>query len=941
MTDWQIHQLITFNMQWRQIRSFQKKRFSGLRFQIVGIVGLVFLVLFCGQFAIARMILLHSFLELEDARVLRNTERLQAALAAELATIETSAIDEATWDATYSFVEQPNLTHIEKNLPITTLSDNELSLLLILHHSGRIAYGQGYNRAHHLQVPVAAGLWPHIAPGSPLLSPAETGVPLSGILRLPEGPLLVAAVPILTSEATGPVQGTYLMGRFFDHTVLARLARKTQLSLQLYDYYSPLLPADLQAQKISFTSLDAIRVQPLDHSTLASYLLISDITGEPAYVLKATMPREFYAQGLKSLRYYLVSTFVISVIFLALCLLLFERMVLSRLSILSQAVRRIGQSNDWSIRLPLLDNTELSRFAATINHMLDHLVRSQSALRESEERYALAAKGSKDGLWDWNLKTKTVYLSTRAAKILGCPHRQSGWSLSALRTHIYSGDLTRFRTAMQAHLRHETRQFSGEFRLSHRPGSYRWVMVRGLAIRDEQGKAYRMAGSLTDLSKHRAFYDELTGLPNRRLFLEQLKRLLWQVQRQPGYRFAVLFLDCDRFKVINDSLGHSAGDRLLQVVAQRLESCLQPGDMVARIGGDEFIILLENIADIQAVTRTAERLNRTLLQPIELENQTLYVSASIGIALNPADEAQPERLLRNADMAMYQAKAMGRAQYAIFDHQMHAQVRRVMQLETSLRQAIEQEKLQLYYQPIVSLETAELMGFEALVRWQHPERGPISPAEFIPLAEETGLIFPLGRWVIRQACQQLQTWRQLLGLSESLSIAVNLSRRQLSQSNLAAEIEAILQATGLPPYCLTLEITETALVDNDLAAEQRLKELQGLGVSLAIDDFGTGYSSLIYLHRFPIDMLKIDRAFVKTIGSQQQNLAIIQAIISLAHGLGIDTVAEGIETAEQRSVVQALGCDRAQGYLFYEALPASEIAALLGQSVNLLGPSVG
>jgi len=418
---------------------------------------------------------------------------------------------------------------------------------------------------------------------------------------------------------------------------------------------------------------------------------------------------------------------------------------------------------------------------------------------------------------------------------------------------------------------------------------------------------------------YEALYDNLTGLPNRVLLMERLRQAVQAAQQGDKSLFATLFVDLDRFKMINDSLGHSAGDRLLIDIAKRLSGCLRPKDTLARLGGDEFVILLENLNSRESVTRVAERIQKALALPFSVEGNEVFTAASIGIALSDTGYAHPEDLLRDADIAMYRAKAQGRARYEIFHPKMHTRAVTLLQLETDLRRAIERQELQLYYQPIISLRTRQAIGFEALIRWQHPTRGMVSPDEFIPIAEETGLIIPIGDWLLREACRQMQVWRQIFSDRSPLMINVNVSGKQFS-SYLPKQVSQILQETGLDPRQLKLEITETLLMENAEYAVIHLTQLQGLGVQLAIDDFGTGYSSLSYLYRFPIDTLKIDRSFISRLDSDGEQLAIVRTIIMLAWNLGMEVVAEGVETSKQLAQLRALRCEYAQGYLFAKPL---------------------
>ena len=433
---------------------------------------------------------------------------------------------------------------------------------------------------------------------------------------------------------------------------------------------------------------------------------------------------------------------------------------------------------------------------------------------------------------------------------------------------------------------------------------------------------------------HLAVHDPLTSLPNRTLFLERLAQALNRSQQDADYLFAVLFIDCDRFKVVNDSLGHLIGDQLLIAVARRLESCLSLVDTLARLGGDEFTILLEEIRALDDATRIAKRIGEQLTPPFLLEEQEVFINASIGIVLATTDYQKPEHLLRDADVAMYRAKELGKGRYQVFDRGMHSRALRRLQLETDLRLAVDRREFVVYYQPIISLATGKINGFEALVRWEHPHRGFVSPGEFIPIAEETGLIMPIGEWVLQEACQQLRAWqnRGLTVGDPTFNISVNLSVKQFSQSNLSEQIDAIIEFAELDFSCLKLEITESAIMDNSESALAILQQLQCRQIQLSIDDFGTGYSSLSYLHRFPVDNLKIDRSFVSRIGEAGENLEIVQAIVSLGHNLGMTVTAEGIETMQQLARLRALGCELGQGYFFSKPLDSQSATELLAKN---------
>jgi diguanylate cyclase (GGDEF)-like protein len=431
-----------------------------------------------------------------------------------------------------------------------------------------------------------------------------------------------------------------------------------------------------------------------------------------------------------------------------------------------------------------------------------------------------------------------------------------------------------------------------------------------------------------------ALHDVLTGLPNRTWFMERLEQLLKQVNKKPGFRFAVLFLDCDRFRAVNDSLGHIVGDRLLISLARRLESRLRPGSTIARLGGDEFSILLEDIKNVNEVTQIAEDIHRELASPFQLNEYEVFSNVSIGIVVSDDNYEQPEHLLRDADAAMYQAKAKGKSCYQVFDLAMYDRAVNSLQLETDLRRGLERDELIPYYQPIVSLTANQIVGFEALVRWNHPQHGLVPPGKFIPIAEETGSIVPIDLCILRQACHQLRRWQDNGAVDRYVTISVNLSAKHFTSLKLLQQIDNILQATGLNGRNLKLEITESNIMVNAEVASQIIEQLKSREIELIVDDFGTGYSSLSYLHRLPIDTLKIDRSFVSRIGKNGENTEILRTIISLARNLNVNAIAEGIETQEQLEQLKSLGCEFGQGFLFSRPVEAKEARKLLATGVR-------
>jgi len=655
--------------------------------------------------------------------------------------------------------------------------------------------------------------------------------------------------------------------------------------------------------------------------------------------------------------------------------------------------------------------------------------RDAAHLKTAQERYALAVNAANDGIWDWDLASGEVYYAARWRSLLGYPASQIEPAISAWLDRVHPEDLALVEGTLLEHSEGRSPQLGIEFRMRHSDGSWRWVLARGLMERGEDGAPARMAGSLSDITdrkgaeeklRHQALSDELTGLPNRTLFVSRLQKAIARARSSHGSTFAVLFLDLDRFKIVNDSLGHLVGDEMLQAVARRLQSCLRAGDTVARMGGDEFTLLMENIEGVHEALLLAERLQAALNAPLRIGGHDFASSASIGIAIAtpesilppvpppaPAqvleDEPRPEprenpelvaapgepshsqaagplqvleepphswalpsaaakplpglryahaeELLRDADTAMYRAKSGGRARHVVFDEEMHALALAQLRLETALRRAIEKEHLEVFFQPIVALsadpegqswedggsQRARVSGFEALVRWRDPLRGLIPPSEFIPFAEETGMIVALDQWVLRAACAQTREWMSRYG-RDDLWISVNISGKRFGQANLVESVQNTLAASGLPPRNLRLEITESIVMGDADASARTLEQLKALGLSLAVDDFGTGYSSLAYLHQFPLDVLKIDRSFVSRIAPGGTNGEIVQAVVQLARSLSLRVVAEGVEQDYQAALLRALGCDFGQGYFFSRPVDAQAAEQMLRWSAPLQAP---
>ncbi|MBI2889468.1 MAG: EAL domain-containing protein [Nitrospirae bacterium] len=601
------------------------------------------------------------------------------------------------------------------------------------------------------------------------------------------------------------------------------------------------------------------------------------------------------------------------------------------------ARRKSGDAFSAEVRIVPSPGACPSSYHVTVRD-LTQARRSTGERLEAEERYALALRGADDGLWDWNLMSDTLYLCPRWKAMLGYDENEMGSTPDEWFSRIHPEDVYWVRAGLDAALKGGQRNFESEYRMVHRDGSFRWVLCRGIAVRDSEGRPVRVVGSQTDVTSRRV-HDPLTGLPNRTLFADRLARLLARGRQGEGYPCAVLFLDLDRFKVVNDSLGHAAGDQLLVEIARRLETCLRPHDTVARLGGDEFTILLDDIRHAGDALRVAERIHQALASPFRIGPHELFASASIGIALSRGRDDRADDLIRDADTAMYRAKARGGARHEVFDSLMRARAVERLQTETQIRRALEHQQFVLRYSPVTTLDTRECAGLQAQLHWRNPERGLQAPAAFVPIAEEIGLARAIGLWSVRTACRQARDWR----LNEApgpVFISLRFSGRRLAQIDLAEDLDKILAETGMEAKLLRFEISENMIMENPDQAATILERLTERGLRVMIDSFGTGYSSLSYLHRFPIQGLKIDPALVGRVDIDEESAEMVRTIAMLARALSLEVVADGVETQAHATKLLDLGCRYAQGRFFSEPLDApaaGELITASSASVPLAG----
>ncbi len=579
-------------------------------------------------------------------------------------------------------------------------------------------------------------------------------------------------------------------------------------------------------------------------------------------------------------------------------------------------------------------------YLAVCKPLIEMAESAEEALRERRTRYELAADAANDGLWDWDLTNDCVYYSSQWKKLMGYAREDELKTPDDWFVRIASSDMMQLQADLALHQAGATEQLNNEHRVIWPDGTQRWLHVRGRVILNEEGEAVRLIGSLSDATerkeaenrlRYEATHDRLTGLANRAMLLEKLEQAVSRSKRSRLYRFALMMLDFDRFKIVNDSLGHDAGDQLLNSIADRFRQIARKHDTACRIGGDEFVLLMDNVKDEQEVIDLATQVVETMREVHDIQGHPVTSTASIGIAISHERYQDSSEMLRDADTALYRAKAEGKDRFVMFDEQMYQNLMDRLTVENSMRFAQDRDELEVYYQPIVGLQDGRIEGFEALLRW-NSDHGRGGPAMFIELAEETGLIIPIGRWVLEQACRQLVRWQKHFPVHRNLHMNINVSRRQLIQPGFVAMVQSVLEETGVTPAQIHLEVTESVVVEERSNVLETLLELAELGIVLSMDDFGTGQSSLSQLHDFPIRQLKIDKSFVWNTDDHRAYTAIMHAVVTLAENLNLDVVAEGIETPSQLALLQSIGVQGGQGFLFSKPVPVEMAERLLNQA---------
>jgi len=851
-----------------------------LRVKILIILVVVISSYALAEHTIRRLVIFPSFEALEQEEARQDLKHCLRALGREVESLAATCRDAAAWDETYRLLLDGLASSRQSRLLSTALRSNNLSLIYVYGPRGEVAWGgmgdPGTGQPIQGKSPAGGPLDPNN-----LLLALQAGS--AGVLVSERGPLLVASSPIPGKDEVGPGRGTLVMGRLLGPEAVRRLAEQTQLTFQVWPISGPGLPAEEKGIPSRLKPGEPLLVSEGGPKLLKAYAAFPDLRGRPALLVRADLPRDITARGAAVLR-------------------------IARIALLSAGVMMM---------IPLLI-------------LVWRMVVAEGALRVSEERHRTVLEASPDPVVVCDPEGRATYINPAFSQVFGwTPAECLGQDMNFLPRGDWINDPTvmdRLRSGQTVSGIEGLRPTRDERLID--------VSLSAAAFFDAEARLKGYVVTLQDITERKrteeqlkflAYHDPLTGLPNRKSFYERLEDRLSQSRRQPTSRWALLFLDLDHFKDVNDALGHDVGDELLKAVSSRIEECLRTTDYVFRVGGDEFTIMTTNLTRGIDAAKVARRVLETVADPFHILGHKLHVTGSIGISVHPEDGDSLEILVKNADLAMYAAKK-DRNSYLFFTEDMNRQTLERLKLERGLCQATLENQLELYYQPLVNNQR-RIVGTEALLRWNHPELGCLLPDQFIPLADETGAIVGIGEWILATACRQAKKWQDQG--HEGFYVAVNLSARQFKQPDLIETVERVLEETGLPAECLQLELSETCVMDDPEEAVVKMRRLHRRGVRFSIDDFGAGRSSLSYLNRFPADTLKIDRSFIREAASNSEDQEVIRTIISMARHLSMEPLAKGVESQEQREFLSSNGCGLVQGYCTGPPMVEAEFERLL------------
>jgi len=886
-------------------------------------------------YAATQFLMLRSFEAIENERAAADTLRVKSALSNEIENFKTMLTDWSSWDDSYKFIESRDDLFLEANVKRETFESMRIDLMLFFNNEGALIYGREYDAKTNRLLPAGRDVLRKI--GAAGLSKHDgTNSGASGIVLFPRGPMIISSMPILTTEQRGPARGALVMGRWLNGAEISRLVSVTRQPMEFQRLDRPVSAETLKVLKI--TGRDrGIALKPRGKNVMDGYMVIRDIAGAPALLMKTPMRRDVYRQSISGIRYFFVFFTLSGLISAVILILMLQKVVLSRLMALGRELSRIGKGRSMSARLSISGGDELSKLAKNVNSMLDGLETAQlelgrqESLQKSAEQYRTLVERSPSAVFIID-SGKIIFTNKAGLTLLGAtfPEEVVGTKFTSFLREDYrdtfNGLMRQIREGSDLPmtvctlLRFDSRAIHVEIAGS----AFAFEGIEAIQLVAHDDTRRREAEMRL---KFMAYHDPLTELPNRAMFNSMLGNAIMNSE-ETDRKIAVMLLDLDRFKEINDTMGHKFGDEMLIAVAERL--CETAGEecVIARYSGDEFLLMFEDLRSQREAEDTAASLIAAVAKPFLKHGHRHFITASVGVSMFPDDAESVESLIMNADIAMYRAKARGSNNYMFYSEEIRSSVFEKKTLADELRKALEsKDGLSLHYQPLIGVKNGEIVGAEALARWNHPTLGHIPPRKFIPVAEETGLILQFGEWALGVACADNVRW-QKNGLPR-VRVAVNLSPRQFQDENLQLIVSKALEDSGLPPEFLELEITEGAAMANIDNAVLTLHRINSLGVCFSIDDFGTGYSSLSYLNQFPLSSLKIDASFVRDIFSGADTAAIIKAIIVMTHSLNMKVTAEAVETVEQLDFLRGQGCDSAQGFYMHKPMPADEFERLL------------
>ena len=919
---------------------------------IITLIGLITLLYFTTGNILVRM-----FMTWENRDLHQHLKQIASKIDNDRDQLQTQTMDYSIWDDMYKFVQDKNTDFVSSNFVTDTFAINRFNIFIIINTKGSIVYYKAVNLLTKKEVPISKNLLKVIRPGSEFLKFQNLKQTKSGLIALPEGIILISAAQILHSNSKGPAKGVCITGRYLTNSQLQYITSEKANHLKLE-----------QLQEEAHSNL--FNIIKIDGNTIKGESIIKDINGKGIIRLSYTDKREINKYGNASLKYLFISLAIAGTLFWLVIEILLDVSVIRRVTKLASDVKKLRHPRASKDVIMVNGNDEISELGQAFNITLETLRNAQTELEIAHDELEIRVKERTAELADANDSLRKEIIERQ--KIESFLRIQTS-AINAASDKIIitsiTGEIEFVNPAFEIKTGYKLEEITGRKMnvLSsgkHIPDFYKYLWntissgntwhgeitnrsKNGTPIFDDVTITPLLADSGTiehfvaiqrDMSEKKAYeeslntlahQDVLTGLPNRLQFNKQLSKKL-ETSVITRCNVVIMFLDIDRFKIINDTFGHNIGDMLLKEVAKRLKGTLRDNDIIARMGGDEFTIIMGDNSNREKAESVANRIHSSLSTPIDVQGKELFVSASIGISVYPDDAQDLECLVKNADAAMYHAKENGRNNHQFYNHSMNILTKERITIENNLRKALERDEFLLYYQPQIELSTGRLKGFESLIRWQSKEEGMIEPSKFIPLAEETGLIVPIGEWVLQKACMQNKIWQDM-GL-DPVTVAVNFSGRQFKEKDkLLNLIKKTLDYTKLSPKYLDVEITESILMDNPDDTAEVLNELRKMGIKVSIDDFGTGYSSLNYLKRFAVNAVKIDRSFISEITTCKDDAVIAKAVIAMAHSLGLEVIAEGVETPEQLRFLKDLKCDDVQGYFMYRPLPESEMEELLKQ----------